>query len=221
MKQFPVIFGGVFATFALSFIGLAMVPQLQIGNLQPFVDEDAGDIYPINAGGQAAQGRKVYIAEGCVACHSQQVRDEQMGADLARGWGDYKFPRRTVARDYIYDQPVLLGSMRTGPDLTNIGSRQSNPMWHYLHLYSPRYVTPGSIMPPFRFLFEKRKITGQRPDDALDLTGVEAPEAGYAIVPKPEAKALVAYLLSLDHSHALKEAGEAEPAAAAQPATSK
>lgn len=208
MKEFPTLFGGIFATFALSFLGLAMVPQLQIGNLEPFVDEDAGDYYPINPGGQAEQGRQVYIANGCVACHSQQVRDDHMGADLKRGWGS----RRTVARDYIYDNPVLLGNSRTGPDLTNIGARQSTPMWHYLHLYDPRYVTPGSVMPPFRFLFEKRKITGQRPDDALDLTGVEAPEWGYEIVPRAEAKALVAYLLSLDHSHALKEAGETEPA---------
>ncbi len=206
MKNFPFIFGGIFATFALSFLGLAMAPQLQIGNLQPQVDQEAGDIYPINAGGQAEQGRRVYIANGCIACHSQQVRDDQMGADLKRGWGS----RRTVARDYIYDDPVLLGNARTGPDLTNIGGRQSSAIWHYLHLYSPRYVTPGSIMPPFRFLFEKRKITGQRPDDALDLTGVEAPEWGYEIVPKPEAKALVAYLISLDRNHPLKEAGPME-----------
>jgi cytochrome c oxidase cbb3-type subunit 2 len=208
MKQFPGIFGGIFATFALSFIGLAMVPQIQIGNTEPFVDEDAGEVYPINAGGQAQQGRQVYIANGCVACHSQQVRDEHMGADIARGWGS----RRTVTRDYIYDNPVLLGTSRTGPDLTNIGVRQSTAMWHFLHLYNPRYVTPGSVMPPFRFLFEKRKITGQRPDDALDLAGPEAPEPGYEIVPTDEAKALVAYLLSLDHSHALKEAGASEPA---------
>ncbi|MEA3188836.1 MAG: cytochrome c oxidase cbb3-type subunit [Chthoniobacter sp.] len=213
MKEFPTIFGGIFAAFAFSFIGMAMVPQFQLGNVEPLVDEEAGDIYPIHAGGQAEQGRQVYIANGCVTCHSQQVRDDHMGADLKRGWGS----RRTVARDYIYDNPVLLGTARTGPDLTNIGARQSTPMWHYLHLYSPRYVTPGSVMPPFRFLFEKRKITGQRPDDALDLTGVEAPEWGYEIVPKPEAKALVAYLISLDHSHALKEAGDTEPAAEKTP----
>ena len=214
MKHFPIIFSGIFATFALSFLGLAMAPQLQLGGLQPQVDEDAGDIYPINAGGQAEQGRQVYIANGCVACHSQQVRDDHMGADLKRGWGS----RRSVGRDYLYDQPVLLGSMRTGPDLTNIGARQSTPMWHYLHLYSPRYVTPGSIMPPFRFLFSKQKISGQRAVDALDLTGEDAPEFGYEIVPKPEAKALVAYLLSLDHSHALKEAGGPENGAPGKPA---
>ena len=60
-------------------------------------------------------------------------------------------------------------------------------------------------MPPFRYLFIKRKITGQRAIDALDLTGPEAPEPGYEIVPTDEARALVGYLLSLDHSHTLKE----------------
>lgn len=209
MKQKRILFGGIFGTFALSFLGLAVLPEWQIGHLPPHVDEDLGDIYPIDAGGQAAQGRQVYIANGCVACHSQQVRDEHMGADLARGWGT----RRTVARDYIYETPVLLGNARTGPDLTNIGTRQSSANWHYRHLYQPRDVAPGSIMPPYRFLFEKRKISGQRAEDALDLTGAEAPEAGYEIVPTSEAGALVAYLLSLEHGHALAEAGPARAAA--------
>ena len=30
--------------------------------------------------------------------------------------------RRTVARDYIFDNPPLLGSSRIGPDLANVGS---------------------------------------------------------------------------------------------------
>jgi cytochrome c oxidase cbb3-type subunit 2 len=109
-----------------------------------------------------------------------------------------------VARDYIYGAPVQLGTMRNGPDLTNIGVRQANAEWHYLHLYNPRTVTPGSIMPPFRFLFEKRKIIGQRSAEAVELTGDDAPPVGYEVVPTREAQSLVAYLLSLDSEHPLQ-----------------
>lgn len=212
MKRFPTIFGGILGVFALSFLGLAMMPHVQLGSLQPQVNEEEGDIYPINAGGEAAQGRQVYVANGCVYCHTQQVHDPYNSADIQRGWGT----RRTVARDYIYDEPVLLGNMRNGPDLANIGARTDEhdkfkytAAWHFQHLYMPRIVSPGSIMPSFSYLFEKRKIIGQRSADALNLTGVNAPPGGYEIVPTREAKSLVAYLLSQNHDHPLKEAGAA------------
>jgi cytochrome c oxidase cbb3-type subunit 2 len=145
---------------------------------------------------------EIYRANGCIYCHSQQIRPEGYGADILRNWGQ----RRTVARDYLYDKPVMLGTMRTGPDLTNIGLRQTSAEWHLRHLYNPRITSPGSIMPPFPFLFEKRKI-GLRPSpDALKLTGVFAPEPGYEIVPRPEATALVQYLLSLKANTPLPEA---------------
>jgi len=201
VKRFPLFFIGVFATFALAWIGVVAVPQAQLGKLQPQIDEDnTADVYPISVGGVADQGRRVFVANGCVSCHSQQVRGSGT-VDAARGWGD----RRTVPLDYLYGQPVELGLMRNGPDLTNIGVRQPNAEWHYLHLYNPRAVTPGSIMPPFRFLFEKRKISGERSTDAIYLSGDDAPPEGYEVVPSPEAKALVGYLLSRDKSHSLKE----------------
>ncbi len=202
MKTFPAVFAGIFATFAIGWAGAVMVPQFQLGSLEPQVDEDTGDIYPVNIGGITDQGRQVYKSEGCFYCHSQQVRGKFDGSDIDRGWG----VRRTVARDYIYDNPAFLGSMRNGPDLSDIGARMKLAQMHYRHLYDPRSVTPGSIMPPFRFLFIQRKITGQRSDDALDLPGADAPPPGYEIVPSQDAKALVGYLLSLDRGHALKEA---------------
>ena len=204
MKPINYLITGIFATFAASWFGMTMVPQAQLGNLQPQVEDDGADVYPINIGGVADQGRKVYISYGCVTCHTQGVRDSHSGSDLERKWGN----RRSVARDYIYDQPVQIGSVRNGPDLTNIGLRMSNTTWHYKHLYNPRSVSPGSIMPSFPFLFEKRKITGQPSEDALTLSGEDAPPEGYEIVPTSEAKALVGYLLSLNRTHALKEVKE-------------
>ncbi len=210
MKQFPLLFAGIFATFALAWFGTVAVPATQLKNLQPQADEELADIYPVNIGGIADQGRQVYVANGCVSCHSMALRDKHSGSDLDRGWG----PRRTVARDYIYQQPAQIGVMRNGPDLTNIGVRQTSADWHYQHLYNPRSVTPGSIMPPFRFLFEKRRIIAQRSADALNLTGPDEPPAGWEIVPTPEAKSLVGFLLSLDSTHPLKEVKEMQEAAA-------
>ncbi len=208
MKQ--TIFNGILAVFAVSFLVLAMTPALQLNGLQPKVDEDTGDIYPIDTAGVGSEGRAVYVSEGCVACHTEQVRGAEDGADLDRGWG----VRRTVARDYIYDRPVLLGDMRFGPDLANIGTRKDpddpekySIAWHYMHLYNPRITSPGSNMPSYKFLFEKRKIAGQEDAEALKLTGALAPPPGYEIVPSNEAHQLVAYLTTLDHSHPLPEAG--------------
>lgn len=210
MKEAPRVFSGILLVFAISFGVLAMTPAIQLGSLQPYVNEDTGDIYPIDAGGVVAEGRAVYVAQGCVACHTEQVRDAADGADIARGWG----VRRTVARDYIYEEPLLLGYMRFGPDLANIGVRKDKDdpdrytaAWHYMHLYDPQSTSPGTIMPSYKFLFEKRRIAGQLDTDALKLTGNKAPPPGYQIVPSTEARHLVGYLTNLDHSHPLAEAG--------------
>jgi len=84
-------------------------------------------------------------------------------------------------------------------------------------------------MPAYKFLYEKRRVGGQQSADALHLRGDEAPEEGWEIVPTYDAKCLVAYLMSLNQSHALSEvksvaAPAASPAAspaAAQPAAKK
>ncbi len=115
------------------------------------------------------------------------------GPDIARGWGR----RRSVAEDFLFDQPVMLGSQRIGPDLADVGSRLPVAEWHLLHLYNPKIIEKKSVMPPYRFLFEKRK-TGREPSpNALQFTGEFATERGYEIVPTDQAKALVAYLISL------------------------
>ena len=211
--RFSTLFAGIFLTFALAWFGETVIPNIQLGNLQPQTDEDGGDIYPVDNSGIAARGRKVYVAEGCFYCHTQQVRGGQAGSDIDRGWGK----RQTVARDYIYTDPVVLGLTRNGPDLANEGTQQidGKPIdaaWHYAHLYNPRSKVEGSFMPSFSYLFEPKKIVGQRSEDALKLEGVYAPANGYEVVPTSDAKALVAYLMSLDRSHALKEVKQEAPA---------
>ena len=118
-------------------------------------------------------------------------------ADLERGWG----LRRSHPRDYIYDEPQLLGTMRTGPDLANIGVRQPSEEWPWKHLYDPQLTSPGSLIPPYRFLFERRRVQGEPSPDALDLPDLEP---GWEVVPSDDARALVAYLQSLDQSYEIE-----------------
>lgn len=144
---------------------------------------------------QQLKGRQVYIANGCVYCHSQQPRDISQAPDAQRGWG-----RASVAGDYAYDTPHLLGTMRTGPDLLNIGVRQPSRDWHLGHLYQPRAYSPGSIMPAYPFLFEVRKGAAREGETVVTLPPQYA-RAGEVIIARPEALALVSYLLSLDRTY--------------------
>ena len=133
-----------------------------------------------------------------------QVKVIPIGPDIARGWGK----RRSVARDFLFDQPVMLGWQRIGPDLADVGSRRPDANWHLTHLYNPRIVEKKSVMPPYRFLFEKRKIERAPSSEALKLSGEYAPEQEYEIVPTDRAKQLVAYVLSLRAdtvAHALRQ----------------
>jgi cbb3-type cytochrome oxidase cytochrome c subunit len=131
-----------------------------------------------------------------------QVWVTPTGPDLARGWGR----RRTVAQDFLYDYPLMLGEQRIGPDLANVGTRQPDPNWHLRHLYAPKLEVKDSVMPPYRYLFQKRKIEQHRSPDALALPAELAPARGYEIVPGPDAIALVAYLTSLKADAPLFEA---------------
>jgi cytochrome c oxidase cbb3-type subunit II len=133
-----------------------------------------------------SEGREVYVANGCSYCHTQQVRP--LDADKV-------FGRPSAPGDFKYQTPELLGSERTGPDLTNIGGRQPSSVWQYIHLYNPRAVVPESIMPSFNWLFE---VVAQPP---AGVTPVPLPRnyapAGGVVVPTHQAEALIAYLASL------------------------
>jgi cytochrome c oxidase cbb3-type subunit 2 len=195
---------GVIATVISSFVGLVMLPQAQLAALGPLTMDD-GTVYPVEPFGAIEKGRDVYIDLGCIYCHSQQVRPEGFGADIERGWGQ----RHTVPRDYLYADPILLGSMRTGPDLANIAARQPSADWHYLHLYDPEITSPGSIMPRFPFLFDRVPRDFPEPPNALDLPPSHA-EPDHWVVPNERGRHLVAYLLSLDRNHPVPEVSRDE-----------
>jgi cytochrome c oxidase cbb3-type subunit 2 len=204
MNNGPLIFFGIFLSLALSWLGLVVANNMDadFGGLGPHMDETTGMAVPEQMPGLARQGQRVYQDLGCATCHTQQVRREGFGADVERGWGT----RQSVARDYIHQSRVMVGSLRIGPDLMNVGDRLPLTEWHHHHLYDPQINTPGSIMPSHAFLYETRKVMGTPSPFKVRLPGVHAPPDGYEVVPTSRADALVAYLLSLKTPYDLPEA---------------
>lgn len=153
--------------------------------------------------GEALKGKYVYIAEGCVACHSQQVRNVEM--DKVFG------ARPGIAADYAHigrtsiwqNTATLMGTERTGPDLTDVGNRQPSKEWNLMHLYNPRAVVAQSIMPSYEWLFEIKEDPG--PADVVVSVPPAFIKGGKGkVVAKPGALQLVAYLQSLKQ-HPLPE----------------
>jgi len=278
------VFFAVFVALGGSWLGLVVGPTLQLGTATLDTVLNSSDTWPQQRTGEATLGLQIYRANGCAACHTEQVRQDGVqaevsltglgkskpedfkafvqslfilpelekvtndltaflkdwngelpktflttddleaantmadrlkaaglksetlivatGADIAHGWGI----RRSVAADYLYDVPVQLGSLRVGPDLAAVGVRDPLASWQLLHLYAPGAVVKNSAMPSFKFLFEVSKIGAAPSPDALNLPKEFAPPAGCEVVPKPEAKELVAYLLSLRADAPLYEA---------------
>lgn len=226
MKNMPLLLCGIFFALAFSFCGLILLSNRQLGHLTPSTETlvpseekldpnglplmvmPEGELrFPQALPGLAQQGKAEYISLGCMYCHTQQVRRAGFGGDFERGWGR----RQTVARDYIQQNRVLLGTMRTGPDLADVGSRifqQGGRDWHHLHLYNPLITSEGSTMPPFSFLYKVQKTDNEPFKDALKFPpgSKYAPPEGYEVVPTRRAKALVEYLLSLKINYSLPEA---------------
>jgi cytochrome c oxidase cbb3-type subunit 2 len=146
--------------------------------------------------GDALKGKALYVANGCVACHTQQVRN----IDMDKVWGnrpsiaaDYAANRRT---DFWRNTATLMGTERTGPDLTNIGNRQPSVDWQLLHLYQPRAVVKQSIMPAYQWMFEYKEKPSKN-DKVVNVPAEFMNGRKGKIVAKPEAMQLVAYLFTL------------------------
>lgn len=179
MNKLALIVGGSTLVYAGLALLMGVLPGIELSRVPAGVG-----VEPLST--LEAQGREVYVANGCSYCHTQQVRplDE-----------DKVFGRPSAASDFKYQTPELLGSERTGPDLTNIGARQPSSVWQYIHLYDPRAVVPESIMPSFGWLFDvvDRAPPGVSP---VPLPKAYAPAHG-VVVPTREAEALIAYLAAL------------------------
>jgi|UniRef100_UPI0040490FAD cytochrome c oxidase cbb3-type subunit II len=207
MKNGFWFFFGLFFVLALSWAGLVLGTQSQLGDLAPHYDDLEGKSFPERASGLASRGQLVYQDLGCAACHTQQVRRPDYGSDKARGWGD----RQSVARDYVQQSRPLLGNSRIGPDLANYGVRAKTENLDAAGLLA--YLYNGTDeMPSYRFLFEQRMIVGEASLNALQ--GVAA--AGFELVPTERAVTLVAYLLSLKQTYEFSEARPYTPTASAE-----
>ena len=137
-------------------------------------------------GAEAERGRQIFMREGCGFCHTQFVRDLPM---------DRPYGRPSRPGDYALEDPPMLGTERTGPDLADVGSRQPSETWHLIHLYNPRAVVPQSVMPAYRWYFVEKDRAGAG-DVVVPVPADLAPRAR-VIVASRDAKALVSYLLSL------------------------
>lgn len=183
----------------LSFIGfltlstiVAIIPAYQLEDVQPLPDQ------PKMTQDQR-DGLDTYIANGCVTCHTQQVRNIEMD----NMWGK----RPSIPSDYYYSKqrmnvwqqsPSLLGSERTGPDLTNVGNRQAAQQWHLLHMYNPRIVVEESVMPAYPWMFEEVDSSMVTDNDVVVPVPKEFFDKPHLkIVARPEVLKLVAYLQSL------------------------
>lgn len=129
-----VVLGSVLILAAVVFV-MVILPYVQTHRTDP------SKIFRVRSSPEAL-GRKHYIANGCVYCHSQSIRtiDWGLGAE-----------RIAQAGDYVADRPILLGSARTGPDLSQEGGEHPDD-WQMAHFINPRYARPLSIMPAFAFL---------------------------------------------------------------------
>jgi len=163
---------------------------------------------------RVANARKAFALAG--ADKALGVELVAVGPEIMRslntGWGG----RETVALDYLHDDLVMPGSVRFGPDLANVGERKPLDTWHLAHLYAPASLASGSRMPPYPHLF-KLQPEGARPTPGALRLGADAGiPKGYELVPTDDARALAAYLVSLQARANLFEA-RAPQSSAPQP----
>ncbi|WP_411825847.1 hypothetical protein [Luteolibacter sp. AS25] len=233
------------ASFGVAWLALVIVPYLKMRSMEPISlseDEVSGTSVVFNPkrAGRISDGAEVYAENGCYQCHTQLVRPTYAGNDMFRpDWGGLASDedrgdtrRETNAFDFAGEKYANIGVARLGPDLSNLGRRvtavyaideEIEPeLWLYRHLFKPRWLPERrqSACPSFAFLFDQVEVKGNPADETLPFSGKD----GREIVPKPAAKALVSYLLSLKKDQPVPAAlnfapAQAEPAPAAAPAS--
>lgn len=187
------LFTTAFLFFLLLTIVVAIIPALN----NEKINKPLPNAEPMSK--DAIAGKQIYIANGCVACHTQQVRN----VDMDKVWGK----RPSIAADYAAitrtdiwrNTATLMGTERTGPDLTDVGNRQGNLEWNLTHLYNPRILVKESVMPAYSWLFEIKKQPAE--GDVVVNVPPEYMKGEGKVVAKKEALQLVAYLQSLKQTN--------------------
>lgn len=206
MSNFRTFILALTASFGLPWLCLIIIPAIKYQALAPVAyDKDIDGVdgyYPPAPIGR--QGQMVYAREGCVQCHTQMIRPTQLSMDgWHKGWGQDQEVRPTTPirsntlLDYLGEPYAFLGVQRLGPDLTNYGWRAPSRQEIHQMLFAPRMRHDWSNMPAFKNLYDVRLAQGPKSELALKLTKDFAPQAGYEVVPTPDAEALVDYLLTL------------------------
>jgi len=197
---------GIFLTLGIAWLAFVVGARSQYGDLTPtaqVLNEDGSvpadaELFPFPMTGLAKQGAEEYAALGCVTCHTQQVRRVEAGFDVERGWGK----RPSAPRDYVYQEHVLLGNSRIGPDLANVGMRGYGEAWLHQHLFEPQSLFPRSLCPPSPFLYTEVEEAG---DTVIEIDPADESGASRFVRPSVRATRLVAYMLSLKQDYELPE----------------
>ncbi|WP_270088005.1 cbb3-type cytochrome c oxidase subunit II [Sphingobacterium sp. SYP-B4668] len=184
------LFGVATLLFSILTLFVAILPSLS----NQYYIKPLPDAKPLSP--SATRGKAVFVANGCVACHSQQVRNVEMD----KSWGS----RASLAADYAgnvrtdfwRNTATLMGTARIGPDLTDVGNRQPSKEWNLVHLYNPRIVVPESIMPAYPWLFHLTESVTEH-DVAVNIPAEYLKNSAKKVVATSDALDLVAYLQSL------------------------
>jgi cytochrome c oxidase cbb3-type subunit 2 len=180
----------ILSILVISFAGLVQIVPLfyQHSTTQPTEGVEPYDALRLI-------GRDIYIREGCVGCHSQQIR--MLSSEVQR-YGPY-----SLAGESVYDRPFLWGSKRTGPDLARVGGRYSDE-WHRVHLRDPRAVVKESNMPAYPWL-QRNSVADVNVQERMSVlrtlgipyTDEQIQNAPEQLKGKTEEDAIVAYLQGL------------------------
>lgn len=143
MSPMMLTIGGLMAFATVVF----MVVVLPVATFEP---EPSPNWRPLTA--QELEGRDLFLANGCIYCHSGFSRPQDVFVGQY-----YVYPRVSEPGDFVGEgeSPNLFGTVRTGPDLSQSGGFHPDD-WHYAHYYNPRYTTPDSVMPQFKFMSEEQ-----------------------------------------------------------------
>lgn len=146
------IFFGAFIVFSSIIFIVVALPYLT------YSPPRSADARPLTA--QEEAGRRLYASNGCNYCHTQYLRPQDW-----TGVGSFRTVGRVAqAGDYYYQQTMLMGSERTGPDLSQEGGVHTDE-WHLAHFFNPRYTSVKSIMPQFSFYYTHSTAGGNTPTE--------------------------------------------------------